>query len=102
MFESENPRAAAVLANTIADLYIVDQLEAKFEATKRASEWLNERLADLSKKVRDSENAVELYRSQIVLVDGKAVSVTRKQITELDSQWCWAPQEANSVARRGP
>ena len=33
---SENPRKATQISNTIAELYLVDQLEAKFDATRRA------------------------------------------------------------------
>ena len=36
-FEAENPQIAAAAANTIGDFYIVAQLEAKFEATKRVT-----------------------------------------------------------------
>ena len=40
-FESDGPRKAARIANGLADLYLTDQLEAKFEATQRANDWLN-------------------------------------------------------------
>lgn len=36
-FESEHPKRAAQLANTLAERYLDDQLEAKFEATQRAT-----------------------------------------------------------------
>jgi len=41
-FESEDPQKAALIANTIADRYITGQLEIKFEATRRATEWLSQ------------------------------------------------------------
>jgi len=40
-------RRAAQVANAIADSYIVDQLEAKYQTTKRASGWLQDRIAEL-------------------------------------------------------
>src|SRR5260370_15522689 len=43
-FQSENPITAAQVANTLADAYIVERLDAKFEATKRANIWLADRL----------------------------------------------------------
>lgn len=78
-------RAAAV-ANTVADLYIVEQLEAKFDATRRATEWLNERLTGLRSEVQKSEQAVESYRRQSGLVEGKGVTLASQQASELNSQ----------------
>lgn len=60
-FEAQDPELAALVTNTIGDLYIIDQLEAKFEATERATAWLNDRLASLRREVETSESAVEKY-----------------------------------------
>lgn len=81
-----NPALAASVANAVADLYIVEQLEAKFEATRRATEWLNERLAGLRGAVQKSEQAVERYRRTSGLVEGKGVTFASQQATELNSQ----------------
>ena len=83
---SESPARAAAIANAVADLYIVEQLEAKFEATRRATEWLNDRLTGLRNSVRQSEQAVEQYRRTSGLVEGKGVTLASQQATELNSQ----------------
>ena len=62
-YSSENPVKAAQVANAFADEYLVDQLEANYEVTRRANDWLSERLGDLRKKVRESERAVELFKA---------------------------------------
>ncbi len=85
-FESENRHTAALVANTLADLYIVAQLEAKFEATKRANTWLNERLSELRAEVGASERAVEEFRAKSGLVRGKDVSLAFQEISEVSSQ----------------
>src|ERR1035437_10548332 len=41
-FRSYDPEHAAPIANAVADAYIVDQLEAKYQATRRASVWLQD------------------------------------------------------------
>ena len=99
-FRSEDPRQAALIANALADHYIVDQLEAKFEATRRATAWLNDRLADLRKKVRDSEKAVELFRSKKGLVRGKESSVTTQQLSELNTQLILATSDRAEAEAR--
>ncbi|WP_114086641.1 polysaccharide biosynthesis tyrosine autokinase [Thalassospira profundimaris] len=85
-FTSTNARKAALIANTIADQYIVDQLEAKFEATRRATSWLNDRLAALRDKVQTSEAAVQAYQESISKKVGQGSKMTEQQISELNSQ----------------
>ncbi len=82
-FESEVPGKAARIANTIADKYLVDQLEAKFDATKRANEWLEERLGTLRTEVQGAERAVEIYRAQEGLLNAEGSSLAEQQIAEL-------------------
>ena len=85
-FVSENPRKAALIANTIADNYIVDQLEAKFEATRRATAWLNDRIQSLKEKVQQTESAVAAYRDRMAGQIGQSTSLTEQQVSELNSQ----------------
>jgi len=85
-FTSENRYKAAKIANAIANAYIVDQLDAKFNATKQANEWLAGRLDDLRRQVTDSERAVELYRSRHGLEESKGMTVTEQQLSELNAQ----------------
>ena len=86
-FESESPKTAAAAANSIADFYIVAQLEAKFEATKRASTWLNERVLQLRQEVVSKERAIEEYRAVAGLLRGGAnTTLASEQISELNTQ----------------
>ena len=70
-FTAESPETAAEVANTLADLYIVEQLEGKFEATKRVTEWLNSRVGSLRADVEKKENAVEDFRKKYNLLRGQ-------------------------------
>ncbi|MCW5726918.1 polysaccharide biosynthesis tyrosine autokinase [Parvibaculum sp.] len=86
-FVSENPAKAARIANTIADLYILDQLEAKFDATRQANDWLSRRLTELRQQVQDSERAVEIYRTEEGLESSATgVTVSEQQLSELNAQ----------------
>ena len=98
-----NPQRAAAIANTVADLYIVEQLEAKFEATRRAAQWLNERLTGLRAEVDKSERAVQEFRKTSGLVEGKGVTIASQQLSELNSQLIVARSaraEANARLRQ--
>ena len=91
--QSENPRLASDIANAYVEAYLTDQLDAKYDATARASEWLNSHLTDLRKKVEDSENAVALFQQQHNLAQTKGATLTDQQISELNSQLIIASAE---------
>ena len=41
-----DPVKAGQLANAVADAFVVDQLDARFESAKRASGWLSDRIVE--------------------------------------------------------
>ncbi len=85
-YSSANPALAAQIANTFANEYLVDQLESRYEATRRANEWLSERLGELREKVRDSERAVELFKAQNNLVETAGSTLSDQQVAKLNEQ----------------
>ena len=99
-FESQSPQVAAVVANTLAERYILEQLEAKFEATQRVTAWLNERIDTLRETVEASERLVEGFRNQSGLIQGQDTTLARQQISELSTQLILArTARAESEAR---
>ena len=100
---SENPRLAAKIANTLSELYIFEQLEAKFEATRRATGWLEGRVSKLRAKVKETERAVEYYRKKSGLISGQLGNITAQQTSELNTQLILARTarvEANARLRQ--
>jgi succinoglycan biosynthesis transport protein ExoP len=86
-FESADPKKAARMVNTLADLYLTDQLEVKFEATQRANDWLNGRVSDLRENVRTAEQAAQNYREQNQLIQtAMAGTVAEQQLAQINSQ----------------
>ena len=53
---------SARIANAIAEVYLADQVDNKNEANRRATEWLEERLAELRRNLQVAEEAVATYR----------------------------------------
>ena len=92
-FTSEVPRKAERIANAIADAYLLDQLEAKYDAAQRATAWLDERLQDLREQVRSSEQTAELYRAAHGLIDADGSTLTEQQLREINSQLLLANAE---------
>jgi capsular exopolysaccharide synthesis family protein len=85
-FTSQDPELAARVVNTLVDVYLVSQLEAKFDALKRASSWLNERLSSLRDQAIQSEEAVENYRAAAGLTQGVQASIVAEQISKLNAE----------------
>jgi polysaccharide biosynthesis transport protein len=76
-FTSLDRDKAAKIANAFADAYIEDQLQAKFDATRRASAWLEERIGELRQQASDAYRAVQDFKSKngiIIGVEGKLAS----------------------------
>lgn len=86
-FTAESPETAAEVANTLADLYIVEQLEGKFEATKRVTVWLNSRVSALRSDVETKENAVEAFRKKYNLLRGEGgEALIAQELSQLSTQ----------------
>jgi exopolysaccharide transport family protein len=85
-FSSSNAKRAAEIANAISTAYIADQLNAKFEANRSATSWLQERLRDLSEQALTAERAVSAFKSQNNIVSSGGKSIDEQQVTDLNSR----------------
>ena len=75
-FNSLSPESAAQIANAVANAYITDQLEAKYQANRVATNWLQERQQQLREQADAAQRAVESFKKQNNIVttpDGKAL-----------------------------
>jgi len=63
-FESPDPAFAATVANTFADLYIENDLDARMAMTQKAAAWLTDRLKTLQRSLEDSERALQEFRDR--------------------------------------
>jgi len=84
--KSFDPELAAAIANEIADQYLLEQLDAKYEATRRANAWIEDRLAELRDELNDAESLVEAYRSASGLFATGATTLNEQQMTDLNAQ----------------
>jgi succinoglycan biosynthesis transport protein ExoP len=85
-FESKNAQLAADVVNTLANLYIETDLNARLAMTKQATALLTERIDELRRKLSQSEQALQAYLEEHNLVNVEGVkSVAIKQIEEMAS-----------------
>ncbi len=94
-FTSADPVKAARLANAVADAYVVDKLDARFDAAKRASAWLSDRLVELRQQLRESEEAVAKFRADNNLPgSSQGQSLSQEQLGQMNSRLVQARAEA--------
>lgn len=85
-FTSKDPSKAAHIANAIADAYIVDSLEAKYQATRRASVWLQDRIKELRTQASAAQKAVVDFKTSNNIVDAGGRLMNEQQLAEVNSQ----------------
>src|SRR6266404_4793982 len=82
-FKAGNAERAAEIANAIANAYVTDQLNAKFDANRTATAWLQDRLRELGQQALTAERAVGAFKSQNNIVAAGGRLMDEKQVTEL-------------------
>ena len=71
-YTARNPDLAAKMANAIGDAYIDDQLNAKYQSTRRANVWLEDRIKELRAQAAAADLAVYEYKEKNKIIDLRA------------------------------
>ena len=82
-FTSEDRQLSADAVNTVMDLYITDQLAAKFPAVKSASQWLETRAQELRNEVQATEDKIADYKARTGLFQGVQAGLDTEQISRM-------------------
>ncbi len=85
-FWSFDPGKAAQIANAISDAYIVDLLEAKYQSTRRASAWLQDRLKSLRAEALADSQAVVDFKQKNNIVESAGKLMNEQQVSEVNTQ----------------
>lgn len=85
-YTARSPEKAARIANSIADAYMVGELEAKYQSTRRASLWLRDRISELRKQASASDQAVQAFKAENNIVDTSRGLMSEQQLTDVNSQ----------------
>jgi polysaccharide biosynthesis transport protein len=86
-FESRYPDLAAKAANAVADAYIDLQRTTQYDAARRASDWLEERIPKLRAKSEDAQKAVVDYKQEHDIVEtGSGKLVDEQRLTDMSDK----------------
>ena len=95
-FEANDRHLAAQVANTLALVYIENDLDSRMQMTGMATSWLTERLSVLKTNLKDSEEKLQAYRERekLVDIDGAVTTITAQQLSDLGSKLALAKQDS--------
>ena len=85
-YRARSPDKAAKIANAIANAYLVGALEAKYQSTKRATEWLQQRSLELSEQASASDRAVQTFKAENNIVGTSRGLMSEQQLSDLNTQ----------------
>lgn len=80
--ESESPQKAALIADTLVELYILNQLEVKFQATEQATTWLSGRVSDLQQELERAETRVREFQANASLISQEVLEAQDRQLKD--------------------
>ncbi len=93
-FTAHDPALAASIANAHARNYIADMLATKLDFNESATDWIAERLQDVSSRLQKSEQALQEFREREQVFDAEGLqSLSSKNLNELTSRLVEAQRE---------
>ena len=95
--ESESPVKAARIADTIAELYILEQLQVKFDATEQATDWLSERVIELQVALEEAEGKLQDFRASTQLIDEQTLLALDRQAKDLRDRIATSESQAAAL-----
>jgi polysaccharide biosynthesis transport protein len=99
-FSASSAERSAEIANTIAQTYVTDHLNAKLEANRTATAWLQDRLKELGQQALTAERAVNAFKSQNNIVAASGKLMDDERVTELNSRLVAARAQTSEVSAR--
>jgi polysaccharide biosynthesis transport protein len=100
-FDGHNPELDAKIANEMVNAYIFDQMNAKYQASRRAGDWLQERLQNLRDQAAAAERAVVQFKAKNNMVSaGDGTLINEKQLGEISGDLGKASAHAADLQAR--
>ncbi len=95
-----DPELVGAIARAYADAYLADHLNANFDATQRATVWLQGRIGELRDRSQEAALEVETFRAENGLTAARGELMSEQQLSDLNSQLVVAQADtANALAR---
>lgn len=86
--DSTSPKLAADFANALADEYIKQNIEVRWNMSQRTGEWLGRQLDDMRLKLERSEQALQTYArtAGLILASESGTKFSEEQLKNLQAE----------------
>ncbi|WP_052245210.1 polysaccharide biosynthesis tyrosine autokinase [Halocynthiibacter namhaensis] len=97
--ETYNPEKSALIADTIVQVYIQNQLDAKNEAMRQATSWLSGRVSELQVALENSERQINTFSSNTDLISQESLHALERQLKDQRLRYGDAQSDAEAQAQ---
>lgn len=86
--KSANPQLATDFANTLANEFIAQAIEARLKTTEKIGDWLGNELGDARNRLQQSEAALQEYagKSGLIFTDDQDTNIATEKLQQLQEQ----------------
>ena len=84
--KTTDPQKSVLIINSLADLYIADQIAVKFEATENAVNWLSERVTELEVDLKSAEDRIKSLKSGSNLITPETLAALNQQANNMNER----------------
>src|SRR5579884_1626022 len=86
--KSSDPQLATDFANTLANEFIAQAIEARLKTTEKIGDWLGHELDDARTKLQQSEAALQAYagKSGLIFTDDQNTNIATEKLQQVQQQ----------------
>lgn len=99
-YTDRDPALAQSIAGQYANAYLEDQLDSKFDTTRRATSWMEERIRDLRTQSLAADEAVQKYKADNNLVAASGRLLDEQALTDANSRLTVAQNTLDTASAR--
>ena len=80
---TEDPHKSMRIVNTLAQTYIADQIDVKYQATENATSWLSARVVELEAELSERQDRIKAMRSEASLISEEGIALLNQRVRDL-------------------
>lgn len=96
-YSSPSPEKAAMIANTLVDLYLERQITSKFDDASRNAKWMSQRLETLKQDLGQAQHRLDVFAAENDLGAVGDIDLTQRGALGLDDQKSKARAELTAL-----
>jgi succinoglycan biosynthesis transport protein ExoP len=96
-YSDPNPAMARTIAAAFASAYLDDQLDSRFETSRRASTWIEDRIREIKQKADAAVKVAQEFRTRNRLTEASGRLINDQSLTDANTQLSMARNDLNSA-----